>query len=82
MEDFDGVRDEGGLGGGVDDSEAAVVLEGGADDEAFSAAVVPRASVAGLGVDDDRRAEGGNGRCVKVEGAVEVLLGVHGRGNV
>ena len=57
MEDFDGVSDEGGLGGGVDDSKAVVVIKGGADDEAFAAAVVPRASVAGLGVDDDRRAK-------------------------
>ena len=33
VEDFDGVGDEGGLGGDVDDLEAAVVLEGGADGE-------------------------------------------------
>ena len=53
MEDFDGVGDQRGLGGGVDYAEAALVFKGGVDDEAPAAAVVPRATVAGLGVDDD-----------------------------
>ena len=53
MEDFGGVRDNSGFGGGVNDLEAAVVIEGGADCEASAAAVVPRAAVAKFGVDDD-----------------------------
>ena len=53
MEDLDGVGDQRRLGGGINHAEAAVVVEGWADDEALAAAVVPRAAVAGLGVDDD-----------------------------
>ena len=41
MEDLDGVGDLRRLGGGVDHAEAAVVVEGWADDVAFAAAVVP-----------------------------------------
>ena len=82
VEDFDGVQDDGGFDGGVDDFKTAVVLEGGANCEAFAAAVVPQTMVAGFGVDDNGRAERGDGCGVEVEGAVEVLLGGHGRGNV
>ena len=35
MEDFDGVGDQRGLGGGGDYAKAAVVSKGGADDEAL-----------------------------------------------
>ena len=82
VEDFDGVRDDSEFGGGVDDFKTAVLLESGADCETFAAAVVPRSTVAGFGLDDNGRAERGDGCGVKVEGAVEVLPGGHGRGNV
>ena len=53
VEDFDGVGDEGCLGGGVDDLKAAVVLEGGANAKASAATLVPCFVGARLGVDDD-----------------------------
>ena len=82
MEDFDGVEDEGGLGGGVDNLEAVVVLEGGADGETSAAAVVPCLAGTRLGVDDIRAAERGDGYGVEVEGAVEVLTRGYDGGNV
>ena len=72
MEDFNGVRDDGGFGGTINDLETAVMIEGGDDCEASAGAVVPRAAVAGFGVDDDGRAKLGDGCGVEVE--VEALL--------
>ena len=80
-EDFDGVGDEGGFDGGVNDLKAAVVLEGGANGEASAAVVVPSFAGTHLGVNDDRTTDRGDVRGVEVEGAVEVLSGGHGGGD-
>ena len=82
VENFDGVEDEGCLGGGIDNLEAAVVLEGGANGETSAAAVVLCLAGTRLGVDDDRAAERGDGRGVEVERAVNVFPGVDGGGDV
>ena len=82
VEDCNSVGDEGGLGGGVDDLETAVVLECGSDGEASASAVVPFLAGTRLGVDDDRAAERGDGRGVKVERAFEVLPCGDGGGDV
>ena len=82
VQDLDGVGDDEGFGGGVDDLEAAVVVEGGANCEALAPSVAPRGAFAWLGVDDDGRAEWGYGGGVEVEGAVEMLPGGHGRVDV
>ena len=53
VQDLDGVRDDEGFGGGVNDLEAVVVVEVGANCEAFAPPVALRGTVARLGVDDD-----------------------------
>ena len=82
VEDFDGVGDEDCLGGGINDLEAAVVFEDGADGEASAAAVVPYFVGTRLGVDDDRAAERGDGRGVEFERTVEFLPGGDDGGDV
>ena len=82
VEDFVGVGDEDGLAGGINDLKAAVVLEGGANGEASTAAVVPCLAGTRLGVDDDWAAERGDARGIEVEEAIEVLPGRYGGGNV
>ena len=67
---FGRVREEKGFGGGVDDVEAAVVIEGRSDVEAISAAEGPGLACAGFVVYEDRSANGADGSGVKVEGAV------------
>ena len=70
VEGFDGVGDEGGLGGGVDDLETAVVLEYGSDGEASASAIVPFLAGTRLGVDDDR-AGGAMGVASKLKGPLK-----------
>ena len=71
--EFNIVRDEEGFGGGVDDLEAAVVFQGGADVEGVAGAEGPGGLGGGLVVDEDAAADGDEGGGVKVEGSVEVL---------
>ena len=58
VEYLDGVVDDDLFGYGVDNLEAAVVLECRADDETFAAVEVPRPAVAWFVVDDEWAAEG------------------------
>ena len=82
VEYLDSVEDDDGFCCCIDDLEAAVVLERGADGETFAAADVPIFAGAWFGMDDylaDKRSYV-NG--VEVEGDVEVLPGGDGKGNV
>ena len=73
--EFDCVREEKGFGGGVDNVEAAVVIEGGSNVETITAAEVPGLTCAGFVVDEDWAADGANGRGVEVEGDIVVFPG-------
>ena len=75
--ELDSVGEEKGLGGGVDDMEAMIVLEGGPHVETIAATEGPGLERAGLVVDDNRASDGANGSVVKVEGAVVVFPGGH-----
>ena len=53
VEELDGIRVAKGFGDSIHHMEATVVVEGGADVEAFVAAEVPKLVATWLGVDDD-----------------------------
>ena len=72
---LDCVGEDEGFGGGVDDLEATVVIEGGADVEAIATAEGPGRACAGFVVDEDWAADGTDGRGVEIEGAVVVFPG-------
>ena len=55
---FNSAGDEEGFGGGVDDLEAVVVFQGGADVEAVAGTEVPGGSGGGLVLDKDAAADG------------------------
>ena len=78
--EFDRVREDKGFGGGVDNVEAAVVIEGGSDVEAIAATEGPGRACAGFVVDEDWAADEANGSDVKVEGGVVVFPSRHFRG--
>ena len=73
MMEINGVGDKGGFCGDVDDLEAAVVLQGGADVEAVADAEVPGGAGGGLVVDEYAASDGAEGGGVEVEGAIEVF---------
>ena len=56
VEELNSIRVAKGFGDSIHHIEATVVVEGGANVEAFAAAEVPRLVAAWLGVDDDRAA--------------------------
>ena len=70
MAEINGVGDKGGFCGGVDDLEAAVVLQGGADVEAVAGSEGPGGAGGGLVVDEYAASDGAEGRGVKVEVAI------------
>ena len=75
MHEFDGVRVQQRLCGGLGHVESAVVVECGADAESLAAAEVPRPSRGWIAVDYDRAAHGAHGSCIKVERSVVVFPG-------
>ena len=77
MAEFDSVREEKGLSGGVDDIRAMVVFKGGDDIEAIGTTEGQGLARAGFVVDDDRASDGADGSGVEVEGAVAVFLSWH-----
>ena len=81
VHEFDGVRVQQRLCGGVGHVEAAVVVECGADAESPAAAEVPRPLRGWFAVDYDRAAHGAHGSCIEVNRAVVVFPGRDGRGN-
>ena len=58
---------------GVDDLEASVMLQGGADVEAVTDAEVPGGAGGGLVVDEYAESDGVEGGGVEVGGAIEVF---------
>ena len=78
--EFDRVKEEKSFGGGVDDVEAAVVIEGGSNVEAIAAVKGPGLACAGFVVDEDWAANGADGSGVKVDGSVVGFPGGHFRG--
>jgi hypothetical protein len=70
--EFDCVGDVEGLGFGIDDMMAAVMLEGEANIESVRATEVPGATGGRLVVDDDGAAEWQERGGIVVEGAIEV----------
>ena len=72
MAELNGVGDKGGFCGGVDDLEAAVVFQGGANVEAVAGAEGPGGAVEGLVVYEYAASDGSEGGGVKVEGDIEV----------
>ena len=79
MPKLDGVRDKEGFGVGVDNLEAAVVVESGSDVETRASVEGTRESRGGFVVNDDRAARGTDGSGIKVEGAMEVFPGQDSR---
>ena len=73
--EFDSVREEKGLGSGVDYVEATVVFEGGTDVEAIVTTESLGLARTGFVVDDNRVSDGAEGSGVEVEGAVIVFPG-------
>ena len=73
MAELNGVGDKGRFFGGVDDLEAAVVLQGGADVEAVAGAEGPGGADERLVVDKYAASDGAEGGGVEVEGFIEVL---------
>lgn len=82
MPKFYCVGDDEGFGVSIDNLEATVVGESGANVETVSAPEGPRCSLVRFVVDDDGATAGTNGRCIKVEGRLVVVFpGGHGRGD-
>ena len=75
VHEFDGVRVQQRLCGGVSHMESAVVVECGADAESLADAEVPRPSRGWLAVDYDWEAHGAHGSCIEVEKSVVVFPG-------
>jgi hypothetical protein len=73
MTKVDSVRDVEGLGFGINDAMAAVMLQGDANVESIRAAEVPGAASGWLIVGDDRAAEWEERGGIVVEGAIEVF---------
>jgi hypothetical protein len=73
--EVDCVGDAEGLGFGIDDAMAAVMLEGDANIESVGAAEVPGAAGGWLVVDDDGAEEWQERGGIVVEGAVKVCPG-------
>jgi hypothetical protein len=77
MTEVNSVGDAVGLGFGIDDTMAAVMLKGDADVESVRAAEVPGAASGWLIVGDDRAAKWEERGGIVVEGAIEVIPGGH-----
>ena len=73
MAELNCVGDKGGFCGGVDDLEAAVVLQGGADVEAVAGSEGPGGAGGGLVVDEYAASNGAERGRIKVEGVIEVF---------
>ena len=73
MAEFNSVGDKDGFGGGVDDLEAAVVLQGGADVEAVAGAEGSGGAGGGIVVYEYAASDGAEEGGVEVEGAIEVF---------
>ena len=73
MVELNSVGDKEGFCGGVDDLEAAVVFQGGADVEAIAGAEGPGGEGGGLVVYEYTASNGAKGGGVEVEGAIEVF---------
>ena len=71
MAEINGVGDKGGFCGGVDDLEAEVVFQGGADVETVAGAKGPGGADGGLVVDEYAASDGAEGGGVEVKGAIE-----------
>ncbi len=71
----DSVRDAEGLGFGIDDAMAVVMLQGDANVESIRAAEVPGAASGWFIVGDDRAAEWEERGGILFEGAIEVFPG-------
>ena len=78
--EFDSVGEKKGLGGGVNNVEAAVVIEGRADVESIGASEGPGRVCAKFAVDDKRASNGDKGSGFKVEGVIVVFPGGYFRG--
>jgi hypothetical protein len=77
MTEVDSVGDAEGLGFGINDAMAVVMLKGDTDVESVRAAEVPGAASGWLIVGDDRAAKWEERGCIVVEGAIEVFPGGH-----
>ncbi len=77
MTEVDSVKDAEGLGFGIDDAMAAVMLKGDADIESVRATEVPSAASGWLILGDDMAAEWEERGGIVVEGAIEVFPGRH-----
>jgi hypothetical protein len=77
MTEVDSVRDAEGLGFGINDTMAAVMLKGDAKVESVRAAKVPGAATGWLIVGDDWAAEWEERGGIVVEGDIEVFPGKH-----
>ena len=77
MTEVDSVRDAEGLGFGINDAMAAVMLQGDTNVESVRALEVPGAASGWLIVGDDRAAEWEERGGIVVEGAIEVFPGGH-----
>ena len=77
MTEVDSVGDAEGLGFGINDVMAVVMLKGVADVESVRAAEVPGAASGWLIVGDDRAAKWEERGGIVVEGAIEVFPGRH-----
>ena len=73
MAELNGVGDKLEFCGGVDDLEASVVLQGGADVEAIAGAEGPGGAGGGLVVDEYMASDGADGGDVEVEMVIEVF---------
>ena len=71
--EFNSVGDEEGFSGGVDDLEAAVVLQGEADVEAVAGAEVPGGAGRCLVMNEYATSDGSKEGGIAVEGAMEVF---------
>ena len=73
MAEFNSVGDKEGFGDSVDDLEAAVVFQGGADVEAVAGVEGTGGAGGGLVVYEYVASDGAEGGGVKVEGLIEVF---------
>ena len=73
MAGFNSVVDKEGFGGGVNNLEAAVVFQGGADVEAVTGTESPGGAGGGIVVYEYAASDGSEGSGVEVEGAIEVF---------
>ena len=73
MVELNGVGDKGVFCGCVDDLEAAVLLQGGAEVESVAGAEGPVGAGGGLVMDEYTASNGAKGGGVEVEGAIEVF---------